>query len=141
MRAVFVSVFALSAFSTLALADVQSYCEVLAKDFANEKASDVDYWLISYRNAFSNCLFQYTGSASVGVAERKAGSRITQKAAREVVVVPARDSSGKKRAPILEPGSTAWNSYCAAKYASFNQATGTYKSYAGNQKPCLVPSK
>ena len=35
-----------------------------------------------------------------------------------------------------EKGSPAWNARCAAKYKSFDAATGMYKSYSGAIKPC-----
>ena len=123
-----VGVFALGFFSTQAFADVQTYCEVYGKDFANGKTSDVDAWESNFRNAFGDCMTQYAAGAQVAGSPKK------------VVVVPARDSSRKKRIPILTPGSIAWNNYCAAKYTSFNPATGNYRSHAGNERPCLVPS-
>jgi hypothetical protein len=125
---VFVCVFVSGIFSTQAFADIQSYCEVYGQDFANGKTSDVDAWEDHFRNAFGDCMVRYAAEEGVGAAAKK------------VVVVPARDSSRKKRTPILTAGSIAWNNYCASKYASFNPATGTYKSHAGKQKPCLVPS-
>ena len=133
---VFVCVFVSGIFSTQAFADVQSYCEVYGQDFASGKTSDVDQWQIDYRNAFGDCMAQYTADPKVGAPARK----VVEKAASKVVVVPARDFSRKKRIPILAPGSVAWNKYCAAKYASFNEVTGTYKSHAGKEKPCLTPS-
>ena len=132
----FLCVFAASFFSTQAFAGVQSYCEVFGKDFANDKTSDVDQWLIDYRNAFGDCMAQYAVGPKVGAPAVK----LVEKAAPKVVVAPARDFSRKKRIPILAPGSAAWNKYCAAKYASFNEVTGTYKSHAGKEKPCLTPS-
>ncbi len=125
---VFVCVFVSGIFSTQAVADVQSYCEVYGRDFANGKVSNVDAWEANFRNAFGDCMTLY---AAVSGVEAPAG---------KVVVVPARDSSRKKRTPILTTGSIAWNNYCAAKYASFNPTTGNYWSHAGKQKPCLVPS-
>lgn len=133
---VFVCVFVSGIFSTQAFADVQSYCEVYGRDFANGKTSDVDAWEVNFRNAFGDCMTQY---AAVSGVEALAG-KVAKKADGKVVVVPARDSSRKKRTPILAAGSIAWNNYCASKYASFNPATGTYKSHAGKQRPCLVPS-
>lgn len=127
--------FAVGFFSTQALADVQSYCEVFGQDFANGKTSDVDSWEINFRNAFGDCMAQYAADAGVEALPGK----VTQKDAQKVVVVPAKDFSGKKRVPILAPGSIAWNNYCAAKYASFNPVTGTYRSHAGKEKPCLTP--
>ena len=128
MYCVLMSMFALGIFSPRAFADVQSYCEVYGQDFANGKTSDVDAWEAHFRNAFGDCMIQYAADAKVEVAAKK------------VVVVPARDSSRKKRIPILTPGSIAWNNYCAAKYASFNPASGNYRSHAGKERPCLVPS-
>jgi BA14K-like protein len=132
--------FVASVFSTPAFADVQSYCEVFGKDFANEKTSDVDQWQMSYRNAFNDCMTQYTADATVAAPDKKAAEKVVEKAPEKVVVVPARDFSRKKRIPIMEPGSIVWNRYCAAKYASFDAVTGNYRSHTGKQKPCLVTS-
>jgi hypothetical protein len=128
--------FAVGFFSTQALADTQSYCEVFGQDFANGKTSDVDSWEVNFRNAFGDCMAQY--AAGAGVVEAQA-EKAVKKAASKVVIVPTRDFSRKKRVPILEPGSIAWNKYCAAKYSSFNPATGNYRSHAGKEKPCLTP--
>lgn len=38
----------------------------------------------------------------------------------------------------LTPGSAAWLDYCERKYASFNRETGTYQSYKGVERKCLV---
>jgi len=127
--------FAVGFFSTQALADTQSYCEVFGQDFANGKTSDVDAWEVNFRNAFGDCMAQYATSAGVEAQAEKA----VKKVAKKVVIVPTRDFSSKKRRPILQPGSIAWNNYCASKYASFNSATGTYRSHAGKEKPCLTP--
>ena len=131
----FLWVFAAGFFSTQAFADIKSYCEVFGQDFANGKTSDVDQWQIAYRNAFGDCMAQYTADPKIDAPAGK----VVKKDVRQVVVAPARDVSRKKRIPILEPGSIAWDKYCAAKYASFNSVTGTYKSYAGKEKPCLTP--
>ncbi len=127
--------FVVGFFSTQALADTQFYCEVFGQDFANGKTSDVDTWEVNFRNAFGDCMVQYAADAKVEALPRK----VTKKDAKKVVIVPAKDFSRKKRRPILQPGSIAWNNYCASKYASFNSATGTYRSHAGKDKPCLTP--
>ncbi len=129
--------FAVGFFSTQALADVQSYCEVFGQDFANGKTTDVDTWEINFRNAFGDCMAQY--AAGVGPQGEKSGQKVARKATKKVVIVPVKDSSTRKRRPILQPGSIAWNSYCAGKYSSFNPVTGTYRSHAGKEKPCLTP--
>jgi hypothetical protein len=40
--------------------------------------------------------------------------------------------------PVVEAaiGSSEWNALCAAKYKSFDPATGNYTSYRGRVKPC-----
>ena len=123
-------------FSSPARADVQSYCELLGNDFANGKGSGVDQWEINFRNAFNDCMTQYGADAAIAVSANKS----VAKAAEKVVVRPARDIYGKKRTPVFAKGSIAWGNYCAAKYNSFNQVTGTYRSHSGQQKPCLTPS-
>ena len=35
-----------------------------------------------------------------------------------------------------QPWSPAWYNYCSSKYRSFNQATGTYTTYQGEQRFC-----
>jgi hypothetical protein len=57
--------------------------------------------------------------------------------------------SGRSAAAPIEPpavssvptkpgkGSAAWNAACAAKYKSFDPATGNYRSYNGKSRPCL----
>lgn len=121
-------VFILSSFFTNALADPQSYCELFGRDYADGKTSNAESWQISYRNAFDACMTQYM---AVDPAPKK---QRTEK------VVKLAETPLRKRTPLLAPGSVAWNEYCASKYTSFNKATGTYKSYSGKAKPCLVPS-
>jgi BA14K-like protein len=36
------------------------------------------------------------------------------------------------------PGTAAWLDYCERKYASFNRETGTYTSFKGTERRCLV---
>lgn len=125
----------MSGFSAQAFTNPQAYCELFSKDYADSRTLDVDQWQIGYRNAFSSCMTQYTSSAT-NVPKRKTA----EKASKKMTVAPARDTARRKRTPLLAPGSVAWNEYCSSKYASFNKATGTYKSYTGKAKPCLVPS-
>jgi hypothetical protein len=37
-----------------------------------------------------------------------------------------------------QPGTSEWNEACAAKYNSFDPATGNYRSYSGQTKPCRI---
>jgi hypothetical protein len=34
-------------------------------------------------------------------------------------------------------GSAEWNAHCAAKYKSFDAATGMYQSFGGKTRPCV----
>ena len=122
----------MTGFPAQALTNPQTYCELFSKDYADSKTIDVDQWQAGYRNAFNSCMMQY----STGDAEKVVADKVTKK----VAAAPARDTSRRKRTPLLAPGSVAWNEYCASKYASFDKDTGTYKSYSGKYKPCLVPS-
>jgi hypothetical protein len=125
----------MTGFSAQAFTNPQSYCELFSTDYANSRTLDVDQWQIGYRKAFSSCMAQYTEGVA-DTQERKSDDQAIKK----VKVATARDSTRRKRTPLLAPGSVAWNEYCASKYASFDKATGTYKSYSGKFKPCLVPS-
>ena len=125
----------MSGFSAQAFTNPQTYCELFGKDYADSRTLDVDQWQAGFRNAFSSCMMQYT-SAAPDISNQKSA----EKPIKKVAATPTRDTSRRKRTPLLAPGSVAWNEYCAAKYASFNKETGTYKSYSGKAKPCLVPS-
>ena len=122
--------------STPAAANSQTYCELFAKDFADGRTTDVDLWQKSYRNAFNDCMNQYTAAAPVA-APKKA----LQKQA--AVPLAAPETSEEAAAVVepklkLEPGTEAWNEYCAAKYKSFNPDTGTYNSHTGKERRCTV---
>ena len=123
-------------FSTPGLAGSQAYCEMFAKDFADGRTTDVDLWQKSYRNAFNDCMNQYTAAAPVA-APKKA----LQKQAAIPIATP--ETSEEAAAVVkpklkLEPGTEAWNEYCAAKYKSFNPDTGTYNSLTGKERRCTV---
>ena len=121
----------MTGFPAQALTNPQTYCELFSKDYADSRTLNVDQWQIGYRNAFSSCMMQYNG----GTPETDVADSDSKK-----VAAPTRESTRRKRTPLLAPGSVAWNEYCASKYASFDKASGTYRSYSGKAKPCLVPS-
>ena len=132
---VVVSVCLLSGVSAPALADAQSYCELLSRDYADGKTLDVDQWQLNFRSAFNSCMVQYTPSLP-----DPPKSKSPDKVVRKAVATAVPEAPRKKRIPLLAPGSVAWNEYCAAKYISYNKETGMYKSYSGKPKPCLVPT-
>jgi len=43
------------------------------------------------------------------------------------------DGSGVKP----DKGTAEWNAACAGKYKSFDPATGLYRSFSGQMKPCV----
>jgi hypothetical protein len=119
---------ALVLLSTQASANSQTYCEMLAKDFADTRTTDVDLWQKSYRNAFNDCMNQYTAVAPAAPAKKKlqkqAAAPIAESETATVVAVVKQKKLVWRRAP-------AWNEYCAAKYKSFNPDTGTYNRISG----------
>ncbi len=130
------AVLASFAFTVQASASSQTYCEMFAKDFADGRTTDVDLWQISYRNAFNDCMNQYTAAAPVA-APKKA----LQKQAAVPLAAPetSEEAAAVVKAKLkLEPGTEAWNEYCAAKYKSFNPDTGTYNSHTGKERRCIV---
>jgi hypothetical protein len=131
---VVISVCVLSGLSTRVHADAKSYCELFGRDYADGRTLDVEQWQISYRNAFSSCMTQYTSGDPA--PKKESNEKVIKKA----VTTPTQETPRRKRTPLLAPGSVAWNEYCAAKYTSFNKVTGMYKSYSGKPKPCLVPT-
>lgn len=139
MRKLFSSALAIAALvlaSTQASANSQTYCEMLAKDFADTRTTDVDLWQKSYRNAFNDCMNQYTAVAPAAPPKKKlqkqAAAPLNESETATAVAAVV------KPKPELEPGSEAWNEYCAAKYKSFNPDTGTYNSYNGKERRCVV---
>ena len=120
--------------STQASASTQTYCEMLAKDFADTRTTDVDLWQKSYRNAFNDCMNQYT---AVAPAKKKLQTQAAAPIA-ESETATAVAAVVKPKKLELEEGSEAWNEYCAAKYKSFNPDTGTYNSYNGKERRCVV---
>ena len=122
--------------SAQASANSQTYCEMLAKDFADTRTTDVDLWQKSYRNAFNDCMNQYTAVAPAAAPKKKllkqAAAPLNESETTTAVAAVV------KPKPELEPGSEAWNEYCATKYKSFNPDTGTYNSYNGKERRCVV---
>lgn len=123
--------------STQASASSQNYCEMFAKDFADTRTTEVDLWQRAYRNAFNDCMNQYTAVAPAAPAKKKLQKQAAAPIA-ESETTTAVAAVVKPKKPVLEEGSEAWNEYCAAKYKSFNPDTGTYNSYNGKERRCVV---
>lgn len=110
---------------------------MFAKDFADTRTTDVDLWQKSYRNAFNDCMNQYTAVAPAA-APKKQLQKQAAAPLNESETATAVAAVVKPKKLELEEGSEAWNEYCAAKYKSFNPDTGTYNSYNGKERRCVV---
>ena len=147
MRMIFrfaIAALAVGVFVSHAQANSQSYCEMFAKDFADIRATDVDLWQKSYRNAFNDCMNQYTAAAPVA-APKKAllkqaavPAKLAEPTTEAVAETETQAAAVVRAKPAMEPGSPEWNEYCAAKYRSFNPDTGTYNSHTGKERRCVV---
>jgi hypothetical protein len=126
----------LALMSTQASASSQNYCEMFAKDFADTRTTDVDLWQKSYRNAFNDCMNQYTAVAPAAAPKKKLQKQAAAPLAESETSTAV--AAVVKPKPALEEGSEAWNEYCAAKYKSFNPDTGTYNSHTGKERRCIV---
>lgn len=65
----------------------------------------------------------------------------TKKTLRSIVAAAVEPEKKRPTKPNLKPGSQAWLDYCDKKYASFDRATGTYSSYSGVRRRCLVTAQ
>lgn len=140
-----------------AKADVQSYCELYSKDFADSRTTNVDKWQLLYRSAFGDCMLSYNAKPSAdspattadqqnqpgavdeqveAIAEEPAAAAEKPAAKPKPRKVAAKKPSTRVAARNLIPGSDAWNAYCAAKYSSFNKLSGTYLSNSGKIRRC-----
>lgn len=60
---------------------------------------------------------------------------ITEETSPETSVIRRPPGAGADIAS-LEKGSEAWKAACAAKYRSFDAASGLYRSFSGQMRPC-----
>lgn len=140
-------------------AGVRNYCAAYARDQAEARITpgsilstvrprqpEADERRQFAELAFANCLALYAPRTAEppdgtdGTASTESPPSETEAPSQTV----SADGTQKKADPTLTasaelvPGSEAWNDYCAAKYASFNRETGTYTSFSGKERPCLV---
>ena len=80
---------------------------------------------------------QYTAVAPTAPPKKKLQKQAAAPIA-ESETATASAAVVKPKKLVLEEGSEAWNEYCAAKYKSFNPDTGTYNSYNGKERRCVV---
>ncbi|MBC8035652.1 MAG: BA14K family protein [Rhizobiales bacterium] len=139
-------------------ADVRSYCEAYARNQADTRLTGSailgakvklapEEWEERKSLALTDCLALYTSEAGVETvaAEPEKVRAAKPKKARAAKpkleflagTSPAQQEKSAKVAGLV-PGSAAWKDYCAAKYASFNRETDTYKSFNGKMRPCRV---
>ncbi len=87
-------------------------------------------WHRVYRKALADCVEMYEPRPAVYKKTVNKKPVYKKAAYKKQVAKPA--------GPPLEPGSEAWNNYCAAKYNSFDRETGLYNAMSGKQRPCVV---
>lgn len=138
-----------------AMATPADYCAAYARDFADAGGAAGDAWKHRYTNAERACLYQYTDQ----IAKKPLAAKPVRSAAKAESAPPpkpvakpapetgpsggdepqsAAGAAGAVQKPQLVAGSKEWLDYCTRKYASFNAETGTYKSYTGVERKCLV---
>lgn len=158
MKRLIVLCLSLAALSAPAHADRQAYCQAYARDFADQIAKDKAGWDHKFQIAMENCMGPKADNAAPATApapKPKAVAIQSPAAASNVKTASAPKAAAVDTAPVppaqetakpeeksaegkLEPGTEAWNAYCAKKYTSFDPATGKYKSLRGISRPCLV---
>jgi BA14K-like protein len=101
-------------------ADKLDYCKAFARDFADARSVDETTFQHKYDISYRACM----GKLKV--------------AAKKIVTLKKETTVGPLN---LVPGSADWNIFCANKYASFNKTKGTYKSFTGVDRKCIVSLK
>ncbi|MBI2719594.1 MAG: BA14K family protein [Rhizobiales bacterium] len=117
-------------------------------------------WEARVKAALADCLAQY-GATPQSEAQPVTGATPTVESEKAPAAKPAakakpapQKKAGQARirsvSPIQggppsyaepAPGSAEWNAYCSKKYASFDPATGTYKSLTGKIRPCVYTKR
>ncbi len=132
------------------------YCKAYAIDFADQTQRDTPFWQQRYADAEKSCLAQFTFAAPEVKAkpQKVAKAKAKPKPAEAIEPAPTEESVSLAEVDLnndpaqpttskkarLKVGSVAWLDYCEKKYASFNRETGTYRSYTGVERKCLVTS-
>jgi hypothetical protein len=139
MRIMFVICFGFLLASS-ATAGRPEYCAAYARDFADALTRDKTMWLHKYDIAQAACLGQSKSSTARSAKAERKGTKL-KKSARTNKVEPDSQVSIEAAAPKfanLEPGSAAWNEFCAKKYTSFDAKTGTYIGKSGTVRKCSL---
>lgn len=128
------------------------YCKAYAIDFADQTKRDTPFWQQRYSDAEKACLAQFTfanpeeKALPVQAAKPKPKPQPVEASVEAVEAAPeAVDISAAAISPPpalkkqkLVEGSVAWFDYCERKYASFDRGKGTYRSFSGVERKCLV---
>jgi BA14K-like protein len=124
--------------ASIAQATPQDYCAAYARDFADQGTAAK--WQTRNDQALADCLFvtlpAETQSRQAPKPKPVQIAKLQQPS--PAVAPPPKKKIEKRSKPILQEGSIAWLDYCEKKYASFDRKAGTYKSYTGVERKCLV---
>jgi len=148
--------------SPQAMAAAEDYCAAYARDFADAGRREEVIWKHRFEIAKDACLLQFTPAAAAAATTTTAAAEPpppqpkpkpkpkpklpapSDDSAQEASIYgdapePAtKKQAARKTRGKLAPGSQAWLDYCDRKYASFNRETGTYTSFSGEERKCLV---
>ena len=86
----------------------------------------------NYRGSFTETDLALIGGAPAATATALAVPATTT----TVVRAPAMTTTSLALAVAPAQGTAEWYSYCAAKYRSFDPATGTYLAFSGERRMC-----
>ena len=114
-------------------ADVQSYCAAYGVQAATMR--------LTGRSILDPSVTPQLSEAQRAAASEAATAHCLARFAPTVEAeapLKARAAAAPRSKSALQPGSGAWNAYCAKKYASFDAATGTYTARSGKRRSCVV---
>jgi BA14K-like protein len=141
-RSTFVAAIAANVWTTPVRATPQDYCAAYARDFADKGTAD--QWQVRNENALKDCLLialPATTAEPKKITKPKIVETKKSKQPSKSVAKPAGIEKPKQSKPILQVGSEAWLNYCDKKYASFDRTKGTYESFSGVERKCLVTAE
>ena len=110
-----------------AQADVRSYCTAYGVAVAGKR--------LTGRSIIDPAAApQLSEAQRAAAAEAATADCLARFAPRVEVRAPRKPAA----AAALQPGSGAWNAFCAKKYTSFDARTGTYTAKSGKRRPCVA---
>ena len=114
-------------------ADVQTYCAAYGVEAAEMRLSGRSILDPSATPQLGEAQRAAAAEAATADCLARFGPRVEAEAPLKV-----RAAAAPRSKSTPQPGSRAWNAYCAKKYTSFDAATGTYTANSGKRRPCVA---